>query len=104
MSSHRLFSIIGDANVRRNMTTLNVASRVTMKSAQIIDCVQMSTLDAALQEVRVESEVLIIASITEFLLGSGDTGTLASTVDPILTSFSGAIHRFCAARQAMQVD
>ena len=46
MSSHRLFSIVGDANVRRNMTGLNIASRATMKSAQIIDCVQISGLDA----------------------------------------------------------
>ena len=104
MSSHRLFSVIGDANVRRNMTTLNVASRASMKSAQVIDCVQMSTLDSALLEVRAESEVLILASITEFLLGNGNTGTLASTVDPVLTSFAAAIHRFCASRQTLQVQ
>ena len=53
MSSDRIFSIIGDANVKRNMTQLNVASREAMKSAQVIECISLSTLDAALQEVRV---------------------------------------------------
>ena len=100
----KLYTIIGDANVRRNMIGMNIASRESMKAAQIIDCVQMSTLDSALLEVRAESEVLILASITEFLLGNGNTGTLASTVDPVLTSFAAAIHRFCASRQTLQVQ
>ena len=33
----RLISIIGDANVRRNMAGLNVSSRDAMKNAQVID-------------------------------------------------------------------
>ena len=33
MSVSRLFTIIGDSNVRRNMTGLNVASREAMKKA-----------------------------------------------------------------------
>ena len=103
MSSHRLFSIVGDANVRRNMIGLNIASRATMKSAQVIDCVQMCNLEAALNKVRAESEVLIVACITEFLISGGDCGTLASSIDPALTSFSTLMHRFCAARQNLQV-
>ena len=103
MSAHRLYSIVGDSNVRRNMTTLNVASRASMKAAQIVDCVQMSNLEAALQEVRAESEVLILASITEFLLGNGYTGTLSSTLDPVLTSLSAIVQRFCTTRPTLQV-
>ena len=40
-----LFSIIGDSNIRRNMTGLNIASRSSMKSAQIIDCVSLATIE-----------------------------------------------------------
>ena len=104
MSSHQLFSIVGDANVRRNMTGLNVASRASMKSAQIIDCAKMCDLEAALNEVRAESEVLIVACITDFLISGGDCGTIASSVDPALTSFSALLHRFCAAKQNVQVS
>ena len=103
MSSHRLFSIVGDANVLRNMTSLNVASRVSMKSAQIIDCTQICNLEAALSEVRAESEVVIIACITEFLIAGGNNGTVSSSIDPALTTFSALVHSFCTAKQTMQV-
>ena len=41
----RLISIIGDGNVRRNMTGLNVASREAMKSAQVIDYAAPTSFD-----------------------------------------------------------
>ena len=103
MSSHRLFSIIGDANVRRNMTGLNVASRLSMKSAQVIDCVLLSSLAASLQEVKNESQVVIVASITEFLLFGIAGGTVAAHIDPILASFSSLMNSFCSTRPTTQV-
>ena len=103
MSSARLISIIGDANVRRNMTGLNIASREAMKTAQVIDCVSMSTLDAALTDVRNESSVLILASLTEFILANGFCGTIQSTVDPVLSSFVTTICGFCAFKPHLQV-
>ena len=103
MSVSRLFTVIGDLNVRRNMTGLNIASRETMKSAQVIDCVSMSTLDDALNGVRPESTVLVIAAITEFLLSGGDCGTIASSIDPILAELSTKINGFCAFKPTLQV-
>ena len=37
MSSHRLFSIVGDANVRRNKTVLNLASSHQLRFDVIVD-------------------------------------------------------------------
>ena len=70
MSISRLFTIIGDGNVRRNMTGLNVASRESMKSAQIIDYVGNTSIDVALQEVRPESTACIVAAITDLILST----------------------------------
>ena len=98
-----LFSIVGDSNVRRNMTGLNIASRETMKKAQIVDCPAITSLDASLNQVRVESNVCIVAVITDFLLTAGDCGTVSSSIDPILDSFSKRLIAFCAARQDLQV-
>ena len=53
----RIFSVIGDANVKRNMTELNIASREVMKNAQVINYVPPASFDAAFQEIRPESEV-----------------------------------------------
>ena len=63
----RLVSVVGDSNVRRNMTSLNMASRESIKNAQIIDCANISSLDSALASVRKESSLCIIACITNFI-------------------------------------
>ena len=99
----RLFSIVGDSNVRRNMTGLNTASRESMKSAQIIDCEALATFEAALNEVRAESNTCIIASMTVFVLSGGDCGTIASSIDPILAAFTAKINAFCSFRLDLQV-
>ena len=99
----RLFSIVGDSNVRRNMTGLNIASREAMKSAQVIDCETMASFEAALAGVRAESKICIVATITSFLLAPGDCGTISSSIDPVLASFARKLGRFCASRQDLQV-
>ena len=102
MSVSRLFSIVGDANVRRHMTGLNIASRPSMKSAQIID-VNGASLDPSLSEIRNESNVCIIAAVTNFLLIGGDAGTVAASVDPALTTLRDKIFGLCQSRPTLQV-
>lgn len=99
-----MYTIIGDANVRRNMTGLNMASREVMKSAEIIDCTLMSSLDASLNAVRAETTVLILASVTEFLLSSGDCGTIFSSIDPVLSSLATKLSGFSTFRPGLQVS
>ena len=86
------------------MTALNIASRESMKSAQIVDCALMTSFDQALTDVRAESEVCIVATITEMLLVSGDCGTIFSTIDPILTAFNQKLTAFCVSRPRLMVN
>ena len=102
MSVSRLFTIVGDANVRRNMTGLNIASRPSMKPAQIID-VTAASLEPSLAEVRSESNVCIFAAVTGFLLMGGYAGTVAASVDPALTTLRDKIFALCRSRPGMQV-
>ena len=74
-----------------------------MKSAQVIDCVKLCDLESALKEVRAESEVLIVACITEFLISGGFSGTISSSIDQPLSSFATLIHSYCAAKPNVQV-
>ena len=99
----RLISIIGDANVRRNMTGLNVASREAMKNAQVIDFLGLCPIDQALQEIRAESTIVIIAALTEPLVANGDCGTIFASIDPILTSLHQSISAFCSVHPTLQV-
>ena len=98
----RLISVIGDGNVRRNMTGLNVASRENMKNAQVIDYIPPASFDSAFNEVRAESTVCIIAALTDLLLSGGDSGTIFASIDPILTAFRSKVFSFCAARPNLQ--
>ena len=96
----RIFSIIGDSNVRRNMTTLNIGSREVMKSAQIIDFT--TSIDQAFQEVRPESSVCIIACITDLLLSNGFCGTVYASIDQVLTTLYASISGYSLAHPALQ--
>ena len=103
MSLSRLFTIVGDSNVRDNMTMLNMASREVMKSAQIIDYIGNGSISVALQEVRPESNVCIVAAITDLLLSGGDCGTIFASIDPSLTSLRDHLVAFCIAKPDLQV-
>ena len=99
----RLISVVGDSNVRRNMTSLNMSSRETIKSSEVIDCSNIASLDSALRSVRKESNLCIVACITDFLVVAGECGTILSAIDPVLASFSQKLTSFCASRQSLQV-
>ena len=47
-----VFTIVGDANVRDNMTTLNMSSREVMRKAQVLTCPPLSDLSSVLKEIR----------------------------------------------------
>ena len=99
----RIFSIIGDANVRRNMTGLNVASRDIMKAAHVIDFMGTTPFDQALLEVPPNSTACIIAAMTDSLLMNGDCGTIFASIDPVLNTFFASISAFCNAHQTIEV-
>ena len=103
MSISRLFTVIGDGNVRRNMTGLNSASRDSMKNAQVIPCEALGDLANSLSKVRAESNVVIIASITEMLLTAEDCGTLSSTCDTMFSLFKDRVSDFCHQKPGVSV-
>ena len=86
MSVSRLFTIIGDSNVRDNMTALNIASREVMKRAQIISCPPLSGLGSSFSEIRPETDVCIFAGMTQLLLSTSECSTIYATIDPVLAS------------------
>ena len=103
MAQSRLYTIIGDGNVRRNMTALNMGSREAMKGAQIVDYIGTGSINVALQEVRQESSVCIVAAITDLLLSGGDCCTIFASIDPTLTALRDSLVSFCVARPDLQV-
>ena len=99
----RLFSVIGDPDIRRNMTGLNIGSRENMKTAQVIDYLGLSPLADALREVRKESSVVIFAGLTLPILANGDCGTISASVDPVFSAALSTLSSFCVANPDKQV-
>ena len=93
MAQSRLYTIIGDGNVRRNMTSLNMGSRESMKSAQIISCPALPGLSSAFSEIRKESTVFIFAGVTQLLLSTPECSTVYATIDPVLSALKESIVR-----------
>ena len=103
MSQSRLFTVIGDANVGRNMTGLNMASREAMKGSQLISCDTLALLDGALSQIRPESSVCIVAAITDMLIGADSVGTVYSSIESVLNTFKAKISSVCHTRKNLQV-
>ena len=51
MSQLRIYSVKGDKHVLQNMTTLNMASRKTMKKSQVISAQECSTIYMTMEPV-----------------------------------------------------
>ena len=103
MSQLRLFSVLGDSNVIQNMTTLNMASRESMKKAQLITCPASKDLPSAFEQIRAESNVFLYAAITEHLLAVPEGNTIYSTIDPFFCELRDLLFSLCSARPDLQV-
>jgi len=98
-----VYTLIGDVNVKRNVTSLNMASRGVMKSAQFLDVGQLSSVSSVFSNVRQESNVCIFAGFTEFLSSVDYAGTVLGTIDPVLESLQLEIRSFCEARSSVML-
>ena len=103
MPSGQLFTVVGDANVRRNMTTMNMASREAMATAKVVDCKDLSAMAQCLRDISSDTTVCLVQSITSFLVSTTFAGTVFGTIDPILTEFAQQLQGFCSTRPSLQV-
>ena len=92
MSVSRCFSLVGDSNVRRHMNPTNCRDRPLMSGCQQIPCMKMSTFVESLKSIRSESNVCIVACLTNFLTGSTETGVVSHRIVPILQDFLEAVN------------
>ena len=74
-----------------------------MKTAQVIDYLGLTPIDQALNEIRAESAICIIAALTDPIVANGDCGTIFASIDPVLSSLHASISAYCTAPPAIQV-
>ena len=103
MSITNVYSIIGDSNIRRNMTSMNIASRQSMASCQVLDCPGLNELEGVLASVRDSSTVCVFSAISELLVHCEDRGTVQSSVEHVMSSLSAKLAILCRARSGLSV-
>ena len=102
MSQDRVYSIIGDSNVKRHMSRHNCRDRPWMSSAQIIPCNRLALFSTALSSVRQESNVCIVSCITNFITARIGSSTLTLKIEPALTGFLERLATGCGASPDVQ--
>ena len=95
MSQVRVFSLIGDSNVRRHITKTTCRASPAVKSAQIIPCGALGIFAESLKSVRADSNVVIISCLTNFLTSADGTSAVSQRVDPVLQDIRDVLFEVC---------
>ena len=98
-----MFSVIGDSNVKNNMTPFNIRDRPGLSDAQVLSASSLEVLPDALRSVRVASNVLVLSCLTNYLTCTEDNASVSSRVYPVLSAFRQHVEAFCSARPATLV-
>jgi hypothetical protein len=92
----KIFSIIGDSNVQRNLVDYNCTGREDMRGAQLVPCTSIAIFEGALSKVRDETNVLIISCLSNFLRDSEPTSEASSRVTSTLEKFRSLLFPYCS--------
>jgi hypothetical protein len=90
-----IFSIIGDSNVRRFVTNVNIRSCPELGDAQISSCPKLSMLSEALLQVDDASDAVILTCLTNFLVDTTGSSSVGVRVEPTISSFRNKIVDAC---------
>ena len=97
MAQARVFSLIGDSNVRNHVNKNSCRANPSLKSAQVMSCGNISVLVPTLEKVRQTSTVCIIACVTNFLCDADGPVSIQNRIGPILQDFRAALAAACEA-------
>ena len=105
MSQLRLsgFTLVGDSNVRRNMTSSVTADRPLMSDAQVLPSGRMSSFAVTLEATRPESNACVVSCISNFLSTSAPSTTPNARVEKVTTDFFAKIRAFALTRPDLMI-
>ena len=101
MSQLRVFTLLGDSNVKRNVTKTNTRACPQLLGCQVITCLRFELLEEALTQIRKESSTCIVSCVTNFLASSEDDPVVLKRIEPVLDEFSTHLGAFCTANPAV---
>ena len=92
-----VFSILGDSNIKRHMNPINCRDRPMMSGCQVLPCEKLSVLAETLKAVRVESNVVLIACLTNFLtsIDGSISASVSGKIAPLLSLIVESLKSVC---------
>ena len=102
MSQIRVFSLLGDSNVRRHITKTTCRASPAVKSAQILACGHLEIFAETLNQVRQESNICIVSCVTNFITSADGPAAISQRVEPVLEDVRDALIASCEANPACQ--
>ena len=87
MAQLRVFTLIGDSNVRNHVNKNSCRANPALKSAQVLSCGNAEVLISTLDKVRSSSTVCIMACVSNVLCDAEGPASIQSRVDPVLKDF-----------------
>jgi hypothetical protein len=97
-----IFAVVGDSNVKRNVTQFNCRSCPDLGEAQILVCNRAELLDEVLTKIEPSVNVCILSCITNFLTSSAEDSNISKRIEPVLKSFSEAVRKVSSARSSIR--
>ena len=85
------------------MSPTNICDRPQMSSAQVLSCGKLSLLSGILETVRAESDVCVIACVTNFITNTASVSSVSLRLDAVLPGFFSKIFDFCRTRRDLPV-
>ena len=98
MSLSRVFSIVGDSNVKKNFSKTNARACPSMSGCQVLSCQKLELLEEALGKIRKESNVCIVSCVTNFLASSDEDSMISRRIEPVLDDFCTLLGAACVAQ------
>ena len=102
MSVARVFSLLGDSNVRNNVNKTSTSARASIKSAQVISCGHLENLVESLTQVRESSNVCILACVTNFLASCDGPSSVSQRIQSTLQDIRDAVAESCLANPSRE--
>ena len=91
----KIFTVLGDSNIKRHLNPINCRDRPMMSSAQQIPCQKLEIFAESLRSVREESNVCIVSCLSNFMCSSDESATISLRLAPIFSEVFDRLRAAC---------
>ena len=100
MSQVRVFTLLGDSNVRGYINKTSCRANPAIGSAQVLSCGHLGIFKETILKMRPESDVCILSCLTNFIASADGPDSISQRIDPVLQDICEALAEVCQSHPA----